>query len=146
MTINRRALGSSRRLLIAGAFVVLAGCLLPWWTVGGTGDLPTRSGNAFDATGILVFLAAIATLAIVTLPVAAGRAVAIDRWLAYAIVTVVGWLALAARIVDLALSGAFTFREPAEAFTRNPGLWVAAVGLIVMSRAVDQLFREPPIR
>jgi len=144
MTMNRRSLGAARRLLIVGAVVVLVGCLLPWWTVGGTGDLPARSGNAFDATGILVFIAAIATLAVVTLPFAAERPVAVDRWLVYAIFGVAGWLGLALRIMDLAISGAFTFRAPLEAITRNPGLWVAGIGLLILSRAVDQLFREPP--
>ena len=50
--------------------------------LGGDGGLPATY-NAFDGTGIVVFLAALATLALVALPYAAGdRPMAIDRGLA----------------------------------------------------------------
>jgi len=145
--MNRRVLGSGRRLAILGAIVILAGCFLPWWTVGGaTGSLPTRSGNAFEASGILVFLAALTTLAIVTLPFAAERPVGVDRWPSYAVLAVVGWLGLLLRIIDLATTDYFSIQAPAEVLSRNPGLWVAAIGLAILSRAVYDMSGERPRR
>ena len=38
--MHRRPLGNGRRLAFLGAIVVLVGCLLPWYTVGGDGGLP----------------------------------------------------------------------------------------------------------
>ena len=39
MTMHRRPVGRSRLLAAIGALVALAGCFLPWWTVGG-GERP----------------------------------------------------------------------------------------------------------
>jgi hypothetical protein len=146
MTMHRRPVGRARLLAALGALVTLAGCVLPWWTVGGSNGLPVRSGNAFESFGILVFVAALATLAIVTLPYASERPVPIDRWISYAIVAAVAWLAFLGRVVDLALSGAFSFGSPVEAVSRIPGLWVVAVGLIVLARAAYDMAIRPPER
>ena len=79
---------------------MIVGCLLPWYVLGGDGGAAARrSTSAFDGTGIVSFLAALATLALVALPYAAGpRPVAIDRGLSFgvlaiaALVGVVLWL------------------------------------------------------
>ena len=143
--MHRRPVGRSRLLAAIGALVVLAGCFLPWWTFGGA-DLPAFSGNAFDSTGILVFAAAIATLALVTLPYASERPVHADRWTSYAIIAGLGWLGFAYRVIDLAASRAFQFAEPAEVITRIPGLWLAGIGLIVLARATYEMLQEPRLR
>jgi hypothetical protein len=143
--MHRRPVGRSRLLAAIGALVMLAGCFLPWWTFGGA-DLPAFSGNAFDSTGILVFAAAIATLALVTLPYASERPVAADRWTSYAIIAGLGWLGFGYRVVDLAASRAFQFGEPAEIITRIPGLWLAAIGLIILARATYEMLQEPRLR
>jgi|SRR5688500_15789623 hypothetical protein len=143
--MHRRPVGRSRLLAAIGALVVLAGCFLPWWTFGGT-DLPAFSGNAFDSTGILVFAAAIATLALVTLPYASERPVAADRWTSYAIIAGLGWLGFGYRIIDLAASRAFQFAEPAEVITRIPGLWLAGIGLVILARATYEMLQEPRLR
>jgi hypothetical protein len=141
--MHRRPVPRSRMLASVGALVSLAGCFLPWWTVGGADGLPIRSGNAFDATGILVFAAAIATLALVTLPYASERPVGADRWPAYALFAAIGWIGFVVRLIDLWSLHAFAFRQPAEFITRIPGLWVAAIGLAVLARAAYDMTREP---
>jgi hypothetical protein len=55
-------------------------------------------------------------------------------------------LGLGWRVVDLLLSGAFRFSEPAQVFTNGPGLWIAGLGLAVLSRAVYRMTREPLYR
>ena len=144
--MHRRPLGRARTLVAIAAVVLLVGCVLPWWSVGGDGGLPVQSGNAFDGTGILVFLAAVASLALLTLPYAAERPIAADRWPAYAIFVVAGWIGYLWRVVDLWGSGAFTFHDAAEVVTRMPGLWVVGIALAVLSRAAYDVASEPALR
>lgn len=147
MTMHRRPLGSGRTVATIGAIVVVVGCILPWWRVGSADGLTQLSGSGLEASGILVFLAALATLALVTLPYAVGdRPTGIDRPLIYGVLAVVGWLGLAWRVVDLLLRDAFQFSEPAQIFTNGPGLWVAGLGLAVLSRATWNIAREPRYR
>lgn len=144
--MHRRPLGRARTLVAIAAVTLIVGCVLPWWTVGGDGGLPARSGNAFDGAGILVFLIAVASLALLTLPYAAERPIGADRWPAYALFVGLGWLGLGLRVLDLLGSGAFTVHEPSELVTRMPGLWVVAIGLSVMSRAAYDVASEPALR
>jgi hypothetical protein len=146
MTTHRRTVPRSRWLAAAGAIVTLVGCVLPWWTVGGADGLPLRSGNAFASHGILVFAAAIATLALVTLPYASARPVSAERWQTYGVIAAVGWVGLVARVLDLFLSRAFMFAAPGEAFTSIPGLWIAFIGLAMLSRATFDMVREARAR
>ena len=126
--------------------VILVGCVLPWWQLGGGDGLPLVSGNAFEGSGIIVFGVGIATLALVALPYASERPTGIDRWLSFAILAVVGWAALAWRIVDLLMTGAFSFDQPTEIFTDLPGLWVSGLGLAILARSAYQMTREPAYR
>jgi len=146
MTMHRREVPRSRFLAAVGAVIAIVGCVLPWWTVGGADGLPLRSGNAFASYGILVFAASIATLALVTLPFASERPVNVDRWPAYALIAVVGWLGLGARVLDLFFLRAFSFDQPVDALTRIPGLWVALIGLAMLARATFEMAREPRLR
>jgi hypothetical protein len=145
VTMHRRPVGRSRLLAAIGALVILAGCFLPWWTVGFDG-LPSISGNAFDSLGILVFGAAIATLALVTLPYASERPVQADRWTSYAIIAAAGWLGFAYRVIELGTQKMLQFREPADVLTRIPGLWLAGIGLIILARATYEMLQEPRLR
>ena len=88
MSVHRRPVGRARILAAFGAIVILAGCLLPWWSIGGVNGLPQLGGNAFEGMGIIVFVVALATLALVTLPYATERPVAADRWPAYTLLAV----------------------------------------------------------
>jgi len=146
MTMHRRPVGRTRILAAIGALVALAGCFLPWWTVGGDAGLPVQSGNAFDSLGILVFGAAIATLALVTLPFASERPVSADRWSSYAIFAGIGWLGFVYRVIDLATSSAFQFSAPVEILTRIPGVWLAGIGLFILARATYEMLQEPRLR
>jgi hypothetical protein len=146
MTMHRRPVVRSRRLAAIGAVLALAGCFLPWWTVGGDNGLPVLTGTGFESLGILVFGASIATLALVTLPYASERPVSADRWSSYAIIAGIGWLGFAYRVVDLATMGAISFAEPADVVTRIPGLWLAAIGLAILARATYEMLQEPRLR
>lgn len=140
--MHRRPVGRGRLLAALGALVILAGCVLPWYGLGGgAGELPGISYRAFDGMGILTFLAAIATLALVALPYAAGdRPVGVDRALAYAVLAVLAFVGIALWIPSVLanLSGL--------APDRAPGLWIATVGAIVLARAAYEIALEPPRR
>jgi hypothetical protein len=147
VTMHRRPLGQGRTLAAFGGGLIVVGSFLPWWHVGGEPGLPAASGNGLEGSGIVVFLVGVLTLALVALPYAVGdRPIALDRWLSYAILATVGWVALAWRVVDLLTRGAFAFTEPAQVFTNGPGLWVAGLGLAILSRAVYRMTREPVYR
>ena len=145
--MHRRPLGGGRTLAAVGGVLIIVGCVLPWWRVGGSSGIPAAGGNAFEGSGIIVFLVGVATLALVALPYAVGdRPTGFDRPMSYALLAVVGWLGFGWRVVDLLLSGAFTFSEPVQVFTNGPGLWIAGLGLAVLSRAVYRMTREPTYR
>jgi hypothetical protein len=136
--MHRRPLGAGRRLAGLAAIVIVAACFLPWWQTSSDLGLPPRAGNAFDGSGVLVFFVALAIIALLALPYAAGDVpVGLDRPLSFLILTVVGWLALAVRVVDLALANLDAV-FPQRAY----GLWIAALGLILLSRAVYDIARE----
>lgn len=140
--MHRRPIGRGRTLGIVGAIVMLVGCVLPWYAVGGGSDLPMRQLNAFSGSGILVFIAALATLAVVALPYAAGdRPVAIDRWPAYVLFAVAAWVGIvywALSLVGDTAAGLFP--------DRAPGLLIAVVGTVALSRAAYDIWREPALR
>jgi len=147
MTMYRRPLGHGRALATLGGALLVVGSVLPWWKVGGTPGIPAQSGNGLAGSGILVFLVGIATLALVALPYAVGdRPLGLDRWLSYAILAGAGWIGFGWHVLELALLGAFQFDTPASAFTNGPGVWIAALGLVVLSRAAWVMTREPAYR
>jgi len=146
MTMHRRPVRRSRRLAALGAVAMLIGCFLPWWIRVGPEGLPALSGTAFEGMGIVVFAVAIATLALLTLPYASERPVAVDRWASYALLAAAGWLAFAYRILDLAIQRAFSFNEPADFVTNIPGLWLVAIGLVMLTRATYEMLQEPRLR
>ena len=134
--MHRRPLGRGRRLAALAALIIIVGCLLPWWQFGGDGGLPLRTGNALEGAGILVFFSALATIALVTLPYATDRPVSIDRTAAWLAIVLVGWIGLVLRAFDLFVVGALGLPNTA------PGMWVAALGLAVLSRAVYEIAGE----
>ena len=136
--MHRRPLGAGRRLAALASLVILIACVLPWWGTSSDLGLPARSGNAFDGSGVIVFFVALAIIALLALPYAAGDVpVGLDRTISFLIILVVGWLAFAIRLVDLAATNAEAL-FPQRAY----GLYLAALGLVILSRAVYDISRE----
>jgi hypothetical protein len=134
----RYPLGRGRWTAAASGIVLLIGCVLPWFTAGGQAGLPPVTGNAFDSSGILVFLVALATLALVTLPYAAGdRPVGLDRWPPYLILLLVGAVGTLLRVFDLFNRSVLGLPD------RSPGLWLVALGLILLARATFEVAQNP---
>ena len=138
MTMHRRPLGRARRLAGLAAILIVVSCFLPWFGTSTDAGLPPISGNAFSGSGVIVFFVGLAVIALLALPYAAGETpMALDRPLSFLILTVIGWLALAFRVVDLATANAEVLFP-----TRAYGLWLAAIGLALLSRAVYDMARE----
>jgi hypothetical protein len=142
--MHRRPLGNGRRLAILGSVVVIVGCLLPWYVWGlGSEALPTVEVRAFNSTGIISFIAALATLALITLPYASERPVAIDRGLFFGILAV----AALAGVVLMPFTTEGVLSSPEGLLPdRAYGWWIAAVGAILMSRGAFEIAQEPPHR
>jgi hypothetical protein len=139
--MHRRPLGNGRRLAFIGAIVVLVGCLLPWYSVGGDGGLAPVTFRAFDGSGMATFLAALATIALVALPYAAGeRPMGVDRGLSFLLLAL---LALAGVILWVP-----SLLEAPEGLLpdRAYGYWIAIVGTVIMLRAAYDIMLEPPRR
>jgi hypothetical protein len=137
--MHRRPIGRARTLAIVGAFVILAGCILPWYRA--QGDLPGLEFTGLAVSGILAFIAALGTLALVALPYAAGdRPVSADRGLSYLLLAALAAIGVA--IWPLQVLDDLTGLLP----DRAPGWWIAAVGVVILGRAAFEIFQEPSRR
>ena len=139
---HRRSLGRGRRLAFLAVLVILASAVLPWFTLGGgEGELTALVYNVWDGPGLATLLAALAVVAVMTLPYAMiDRPVAIDRGLTYGLLAIVAILGVALWIPQ------FLFAPEGFLPDRAPGLWVAAVGVIILARAAYEISLEPPRR
>ena len=136
LRMHRRPLGRGRRLAAIAALIILVGCVLPWWQFGGGAGLPLRTGNAFEGAGILVFFSALATIALVTLPYATdGPSRSIGGSATWPSRSSAGSASCCAAYRPVLDRGAGL---PNTA----PGLWLSALGLIVLSRAVYEIAGE----
>jgi len=139
--MHRRPLGNGRRLAIIAAIVMLIGAALPWYVLGGDGKLPPTTFHATDlgGSGILVLLSGLATLALVSLPYAAGdRPLDVDRSFAYALLAVVA-------IIGLVLWIPTTLDAPEGMLpTRAYGYWLDVIGALMLARAAYDVALEPP--
>jgi hypothetical protein len=139
--MHRRPLGRGRTLAVVGALVVLVGCILPWYAFRVEGGLPAREFIGLTQSGILAFVAAFGTLALVALPYAAGdRPVSADRGLTYLLL--VGLAALGIALWPLQVIEDLAGLSPARA----PGWWIAVAGVVILGRAVFEIFQEPARR
>jgi hypothetical protein len=137
--MHRRSMSSGRRLAAVGAIVILIGCLLPWFVLGGNGGLPELVYRAFDGTGMLTFLAGLATLALVTLPFAAGeRPVGIDHPMSFVLLAVLAFVGVILWIPNVHVLDAPDGLFPNRAY----GYWISVVGCIILARAAFDIWLE----
>ena len=123
--MNRRALGRGRTLIGLGSIVSAGGLFQPWWMIGRT-NLDPLSGNGLQGVGLVIFLAAMASLAVLTLPYASRDGYSpLDRPGIYV-------------MLGLAALGAYLFRAyEISSFagiglpTAAPGLWITGFGLLL---------------
>ena len=130
--MKRDARGRGRALLALGGVLALVGSFLPWYTIGGQALTP-RSSNAFEGAGILVFVAAVLTLALVLLPYAVGegRRLSIDRGATFAFAAGMGVLGIVLRVVQVQAQREDQSLTPFMP-ERALGLWIAGLGVALM--------------
>jgi hypothetical protein len=137
--MDRRPLGRARRVAFIASVIILVGCLFPWYALGGDGGLPPVTYRVFDGTGLFALVAALATIALMTLPYAmVDRSVGVDRPILYAVLAIVAVLGVALWVPQ------FLFAPEGFLPDRAPGLWVTAVGALALARAAYDIALERP--
>lgn len=139
--MHRRSLGPARRLALVAGVLLAVGSVLPWYEVGGDGGLPVIVYRAFDGSGILCFLAGLATLALLALPYAMGDHPApIDRGISFAVLAGVALVGLVFWVPNVLadLSGLLP--------TRSYGFWITVVGAVLLARAAFEIYLSPDRR
>ena len=136
----RRGLGRGRTLIAIGGVLAVISMPLAWQTAGGI-VLPVSTEWGFSGTGVIVFFAAVAMLAIIVWPYTTEtRQFALDRPIVYAGLLVVAIVGLVLAIRGL-LGGEEEYSlTPLDA----PGLWLAFVAVGLMTWGVLELFAEKP--
>jgi hypothetical protein len=139
--VHHTSASRGRGILAIGAVIVVGSCFLPWWQIGGDlGQLTRQSGNGFSAVvpgGFPMFLAALATLLLITLPFASERPMGIDHPVSYLALLGVIAISYAWCVLALAQKGLVPF--PPQL---GPGFWTAALGILVMARGVFEFYEE----
>jgi hypothetical protein len=126
-------------LIAIGAIAVVGAAMLQWWQIGGgPGELPMRAGTGIsDGRVLLMFLAAVATLLLVTLPFASERPIAVDHPLIYMALLVVMMIGYLLRLTDLFQHNLLPW--PPQ---HGLGVWLAAVAMAIFARGVFEVFEE----
>jgi hypothetical protein len=127
-----------RWIVTIGAILVVGSCFLQWWQTGGETGLPPLGANGFSSTtgGVFpMFLAAVATLLLITLPFASEKPIAIDHPLSYL-------LLLAIIAAGYLLSAAILIQKGLVPWQVGPGFWLAAIGMLIMARGVFEFYEE----
>jgi hypothetical protein len=128
-----------RWIVTIGAILVVGSCFLQWWQIGGdAGQLTKTTGSGFSSTtggAFPMFLAAVATLLLITLPFASEKPIAIDHPLSYLLLLAIIGVGYGLCVAVLAQKGLVPFQV-------GPGFWLAAVGILVMARGLFELFEE----
>ena len=89
--MHRRPLGRGRTLAIPAGILIVVGCVLQWWQVGGTPGIPQHAENGLPGSGIVVFLVGIVVLALVALPSAIqqGSVLSLVTWVSQTFIQLV---------------------------------------------------------
>jgi len=128
-----------RWILAIGAIVMAGSTILQWWQIGGgTGELSELTGQGIsDLPVFAMFLAAIASLLLVTLPFASEKPIGIDHPLVYLALFGIGLVGYASKVATMAQASLVPF--PPQ---RGIGFWLAAVGLVLFARGVFEMHEE----
>jgi hypothetical protein len=127
-------------LVAIGAIVIVGATMLQWWQIGGgVGELAARGdiGIADGRVFLMMFVPSVVSLFLVTLPFASEKPVAIDHPLSYLALFAAIFAGYLWRLIDLAQS--LLVPWPPQ---RGVGFWLAAVGLVLFSRGVFEVFEE----
>jgi hypothetical protein len=127
-------------LIAIGAIVIVGSTMLQWWQIGGgPGELPATTGRGISEGRVflMMFLPAVASLFLVTLPYASEKPIGIDHPLSYLGVFAVLLAGYAWNLVDLAQRQLVPW--PPQ---YGLGFWFAAAGLVLFSRGVWEIFDE----
>ena len=142
--MNRNPVQGGRWVVTVGAIVIVAACLIQWWQLGGgPGELPSRSDVGIsDGRGFILFLAAVATLLLGTLPYAAEGPIAIDRPISYLFLFGIAFVAYVVRAISMYQQSLILYlgQTPPIQPLRGPGFWLAAIGLVIFARGVFDLW------
>jgi hypothetical protein len=125
----RRGLGRGRALVAIGAALAIIGAFLPWTFAGGDMGLPVTTANAFDGTGILMFIAAVALMALLILPYASssGRS-SLDRWVSFVLLAGLMVVGTLLQLAQLFSSGVLKLVPPLSV----AGMWLGILGTVVV--------------
>ncbi|MEP7158295.1 MAG: hypothetical protein ABI797_02630 [Chloroflexota bacterium] len=136
--MTRRPLGRGRTLIALGALLVLAGMLPAWWHLAQT-NRDALSGNGLEGGGIVIFLAALALLALIVLPYATRDGdSALDRPAGYVLLSLFAIAAFLFRVYEI--SGFASLELPMS----SPGLWLTGAGVVVVVWGVADILTERP--
>jgi hypothetical protein len=138
-----------RWIVSVGAVMLVVSSFLQWWVLGGgAGELPAQSGIGIDGVGtenwagLVLFLAALATLLLIALPYAAEGPMAIDQPIAYVILLALACFGFFVRSFTMYQGGLlfYTGQTPPVQPLRGPGYWLAGVALLIFARGVFELW------
>ena len=132
----RRGLGAGRLLVGIGSVLAIVGAFLPWTYAGGEVGMPVRTANAFDGAGILMFIAAVALLALLILPYASssGRS-SLDRWVSFVILGGLMIVGTLLQLVQLYGSGTLKFLPLTDVL----GMWLGIVGTLLVGWGLAEI-------
>ena len=134
--MNSSTAGRGRLVVAAGAIVLIVACFLQWWQTeaGGPGLPELKDIGISDGRVLLIFLAAAASLFLLTLPMATESPVAIDHPLSFVVLFFVAAAGFVLRLISLQQSSVFPFPP-----LKGPGFWLAGVGLLILARGVFEV-------
>ena len=137
--MNQSSATRGHWLIAIGAIAVVGAAMLQWWQIGGgPGELPERSGIGIsDGRVLLMFVAAMASLFLVTLPFASDRSISIDHPLTYTLLLAAMIIGYLLRLMDLFQHALLPWPP-----THGLGVWLAVVGMAIYSRGIFEVYEE----
>ncbi|HEY5486822.1 MAG TPA: hypothetical protein VIK06_04175 [Candidatus Limnocylindrales bacterium] len=135
--MNPSTSGRGRLVVAAGAILLIVACFLQWWQTdtAGPGLPELKDIGISDGRVLLIFLAAAASLFLLTLPMASEAPVAIDHPLSFVVLFFVAAAGFVLRLISFVQqSSVFPFPP-----LKGPGFWVAALGLLILARGVFEV-------